>query len=149
MPYPPALVIYDPRSPEYPYHDRDDAEAEALEEQAGRDTAKRTAVCDLDNSVGAWEDTPSVNEAQAAVFGELAPAIVRLADALPARLTICRDYPDTNNDAAILRLLSAAERLAKMRWTRRSAHLHRGLADELAMLESTLLLIQRAEEVTP
>lgn len=145
MPYPCNLNTSDPRSPEYSHWDRDQAEAEALEQQAERDAAKRKAVCDLDNSVAAWEDTPRVDESQAAVFGELAPAIVRLADALPERLTVCRLYLDTKNDTAILRLLSVAERLAKLRFTRRSEPMQAVIADEIKALECSLLLIERAE----
>ena len=145
MPYPPNLNTTDPRSPEYQHHDRDEAEAQEEALQDERDAIKQFAFCDLKNSVAAWKDTPRTNEAQAAVFCELAPAIVRLANALPERLTVCRLYSDTKNDTAILRLLSVAERLTKLRFTNRSRVAQDFMADEIKALENSLGLIERAE----
>jgi hypothetical protein len=138
MPYPDNLNTTDPRSPEYPHHDRDEAEAALDEANALIDQATES----LYDAFRAWEDNTKATDADQLDIAGLAAPIAALAHAFPH---IMERNQTAHGVIIIGRILKVTERLMRLRLTQRSAHLHRGLKDDLDLLECTMGALERAE----
>lgn len=137
MPYPPNLNTTDPRSPEYPHCDRDDAELvmhAAHKELRDAVDAICLASCN-------WEDLAVTNQDQeeaAAVAGRIADLAVDFPDCLerganPTGLTIAGD------------LLDIALRLMRRRMTTRSTHFRKDIQDQVRLLRGYVTAIEQEE----
>jgi hypothetical protein len=139
VPYPQNLVTTDHRSPEYPHHDRDEAEYDVAVAQ-GQVSAAVDEICFASCK---WEDI-AVTDAANAEAADLAQPIAALATEF---LKFIESGASGVRVQAAQKCLELAQRLMKLRLTTQSAYLHRGLADESALLDNSLRLIERAEGV--
>jgi hypothetical protein len=135
--YPDNLNTTDPRSPEYPHHDRDEAEAaidSAHEELRG-------AVGDVCLAASEWEDL-FVREKEQQEAAELAPHIAALATDFPA----CLERGANPTGLTIAgELLDIALRLMKCRLTTRSRHMHGDILNHVLLLRGYVTAIEQEE----
>ena len=137
MPYPPNLNTTDPRSPEYPHHDRD----EALAAINNAHEELRDAVDAICFASSKWEDlcvTDKDQEEAAAVAVKIAALATDFPDCLercfnPTGLTVAGD------------LLDIALRLMRCRMTTRSAHFRKDLEDQVRLLRGYVTAIEQEE----
>ena len=141
MPYPPNLNTTDPRSPEYPHHDRDDALA-AIEEM---NLTLSKAGDEIYNAACAWEDCTATDKSQEEAAA-LSTHIAALATDFPA----CLERGANPTGLTIAGdLLEIALRLMRRRMTTRTTHFRKDIQDQVRLLRGYVTAIEQEEGLVP